>query len=347
MPSSAAERPRDPVEPSLAARLTVLRDPATYPDRPVRVRVVETHLAWVFLSGRYAYKLKKPLRRPYLDFSTVAARAHYCREEVRLNRPLAPGVYLGVVPLTAAGGRLTLDGDGEAVDWLVWMRRLPRPLMLDRLLRESRLATWMLPALAAKMAAFHRACPPVLDDGEGCLRHYRDWLDENERGLMALRDLWGGWDCRRLLARQRAFLERYRDLLDQRARAGCIVEGHGDLRPEHVCFETRMPLIFDRLEFNRGFRILDRGDEAAYLALECAWLGCAEAGEIFLEHYRRHSGDDWPPPLLAFYAAYRATLRGRLLLTRVREEGEGGRRWLWRAWRYLALAARYSRELPD
>ncbi|WP_286292582.1 hypothetical protein [Methylomarinovum tepidoasis] len=345
MPSSAAGQAGDAVEPALAAKLALLRDPAAYPDRPARVEVVETHMAWVFLTDRHAYKLKKPLRRPYLDFSTVAARGYYCREEVRLNRPLAPGVYLGVLPLTASGARLALDGDGEIVDWLVWMRRLPGPLMLDRLLQENRLEAWMLPALAAKVAAFHRQCAPVLADGEACRVHYRCWLDANARALQRLRNLWGGWDCRRLLERQRAFLENHRSLFDQRARSGCVIEGHGDLRPEHVCFETRGPQVFDRLEFNRDFRLLDRADEVAYLALECAWLGHAQAGLTFLAHYRRYSGDDWPPALLAFYLAYRATLRGRLLLTRVREEGQG--RWLPRAWRYLALAAYYSRRLPD
>ncbi|HEB77603.1 MAG TPA: hypothetical protein ENI90_03630, partial [Methylothermaceae bacterium] len=90
----------------LAAKLAFLRDPSSYPDQPARVEAIETHMAWVFLTDRFAYKLKKPVRYPYLDFSTLAAREFYCHEEVRLNQRLAPGVYLGVAALNLSNGRL-------------------------------------------------------------------------------------------------------------------------------------------------------------------------------------------------------------------------------------------------
>lgn len=330
----------------LAAKLAFLRNPSSYPDHPAQVEIVETHMAWVFLTERFAYKLKKPVRYPYLDFSTLAAREFYCHEEVRLNQRLAPGVYLGVVALSRCDGRLALNGDGEVVDWLVHMRRLSRAAMLDWLLMHGKLAARQLDLLAQRLVDFYRNSTPEPISGESYRHRYRQAVLVNLRELQQLRAFCRGFDIHRLGERQLAFLERRAHWFDERVGEARVVEGHGDLRPNHICFEQSWPLIIDCLEFNRAFRVLDSADETAYLAMECAWLGHPEAGIDFLKFYDRYSGDELPPPLRYFYMTYRATLRGRLALARLRELPRP--RWLeWhrRGRRYLQLAVYYCRHL--
>lgn len=347
MQSSLRRRRSSQVDVSLEAKLACLLRPDSYPDRPVRVRAIETHLAWVFLTDHFAYKLKKPARYPYLDFSTVAAREFYCREELRLNRRLAPDVYLDVIPLTMGGnGKPVLDGQGEVVDFLVWMRRLPQDRMLDRLLQCGRLEERLLHALTEVLADFYRACP-VRGLGKEAYRcRYREAVVLNLRELESLRFALPSIDGQALCEAQLEFLERRASWFDARAAEGRIVEGHGDLRPEHVCFEPPWPKVIDCLEFSRDLRLLDSADETAYLALECEYLGYGEAGRRFLELYQRIARDSVPPRLQDFYLAYRATLRARLLLSRVRENAPAAwTRFQRRAMRYLKLAAVYSRRM--
>lgn len=331
----------------LKAKLAFLLRPDSYPDRPARVKQIETHLAWVFLTDRFAYKLKKPARYPYLDFSTVAAREFYCREELRLNRRLAADVYFDVLPLTAFGnGNLAIDGRGEIVDFVVWMRRLPQDQMLDGLLKDRRLEERHLKSLAEVLADFYRTFPCREVDEESYRRHYRDAIAINLRELQALRSALPKRDGEALCDAQLEFLERRADWFKARVSGGRIVEGHGDLRPEHVCFEPPWPKVIDCLEFSRELRFLDSADESGYLALECEYLGYGEVGKRFLEIFTRVAKDSVPPRLQDFYLAYRATLRARLLLSRVRESDPAA--WLRlrrRAERYLKLATAYSQRM--
>lgn len=345
MESSPQQQRIDPVD--TETKLVFLSRPDSYPDRPARVEVIETHLAWVFLTDRFAYKLKKPARYPYLDFSTVAAREFYCREELRLNRRLAPDVYLDVIPLTlGVNGNPVLDGQGKIVDFLVWMRRLPHDRMLDRLLQSGCLEKRLLHALAEVLADFYQACPVQDLGGEAYRCRYREAIAINLRELQSLRFALPGMDGDALCEAQLEFLDRQAEWFDARVADGRIVEGHGDLRPEHVCFEPPWPKVIDCLEFSRDLRLLDSADETAYLALECEYLGYGEAGRRFLELFGRVSGDAVPPRLRDFYLAYRATLRARLLLSRVREtDASAWPRFQRRAARYFKLAAAYSQRM--
>ncbi len=331
----------------LEAKLTFLRCPERYPDRPARVKIIETHLAWVFLTDRFAYKLKKPARYPYLDFSTVAAREFFCRQELYLNRQLAANVYLDVIPLTLENhGKLGLDGQGQVVDYLVWMRRLPHEEMLDCRLREKRLEERQLKALAEVLADFYRACAYQELSGETYRDQYREAIAINLRELESLHFALPGVDGRALCEAQLEFLDRQADWFDARVADRRIVEGHGDLRPEHVCFEPPWPKVIDCLEFSRKLRLLDHADETAYLALECEYLGYGEVGRRFLELFDRAARDSVPPRLRDFYLAYRATLRARLLLSRIREtDASCWPRFQRRAGRYLKLAAAYSQRI--
>lgn len=328
---------------ALAAKIAALREPRTYPERPARVAAVETHMSWVFLTERHAYKLKKPVRYEFLDFSTLAARRHNAEEELRLNRRLAPGVYLGLVPLTRErAGTLRLDGAGTAVEWLVCMRRLPQGRMLDRLIRTGRLEAADVRAVARRLAEFYREGPPIAMSGGEYRARFEQDIERNRREFL-------GAAAAPLPALVAAAHERQARRLAQEAtrlerRAARLVEGHGDLRPEHICLESP-PVVFDRLEFNRAFRIVDPADELSFLAMECERLGAAFVGEEFFRVYQEVTGDRVPPRLTGFYKSCRATLRARLALWHTRDlPPPQWPKWVTLTEEYLRLAAAHLRD---
>ena len=324
-------------------KVALLRQPQTYPEKPARVDVVETHMSWVFLTPQHAFKLKKPVRYDYLDFSTLAARKKSCEEEMRLNQRLAPDVYRGVVALTMnARGEMQIEGQGEVVDWLVKMRRLPAERMLDYRIRHNLLESAELHGLAEWLAYFYRECIPLKMSGEEYHRQYEDNIRINHE---ALADPAYGLSAALIESvheAQKSFLQRAPELFSRRVAEGRIVEGHGDLRPEHVCLESPL-VIFDRLEFNRAFRTIDAADELAFLAMECERLGAPQVERELFQAYHRVTGDHPPPPLVHFYKAHRACLRARLAIWHLRDlEKSVWPRWRAAAEEYLRLAESYS-----
>jgi aminoglycoside phosphotransferase family enzyme len=326
-------------EPILQAKVEALRQPASYPGQPA-VEAIETHMSWVFLAGDTVYKLKKSVSRAELDFSTPVARHFYCLEELRLNQPLAPAVYLDVVALRLdAAGAMRPDGPGVVVDWLVRMRRLAAGEMLDCKLRQGRASEADLRWVAQRLAQFYRGLEPAPLGPD----HYRDHIaSEIDQCEAVLCDPAGGLDVdanRALCERLRAVLREQAALFDARVAAGRIVEGHGDLRPEHV-YLGLPPAIIDRLEFALALRTLDTLDELGYLALECERAGAPALGQLLVETYRDGMGDDGPDALLHFYQALRACIRARLAIGHLREpQYRDVPKWPARARQYLQLAA--------
>jgi len=332
--------------PSLEAKLAWLSRADAYPEPTVAVERIDTHLSHVFLTDAFVYKMKKPVCRSFVDLSTLHARRVNCVEEVRLNRRLAPAVYLGAVPLVrAADGRLQLHADdagtGEVVEWLVKMRRLERTLMLDVAIRAGTVDRARLEEAAEVLARFYRDAQRVNTSARAWRAHQRRLLLENRRDLAEPRYGLDRATLERVVAAQLDFLGRQAALLDARAECGRIVEGHGDLRPEHVCL-SRPPVFIDCLEFDRSLRTVDPADELGYLALECELLGAPWIGEVFVRGYRRLTGDDPPEALLRFHRVQRALLRAKLAAWHLDDPLSGAQRRRWRAsaGRYLGLALR-------
>jgi uncharacterized protein len=329
---------------TLADKVAALREAACYPEPTGAVQAVETHMSWVFLTHAHAYKLKKPVRYDGQDFRSLATRRFYCLEELRLNRRLAPTVYLDVVPLAAAaGGAMHVGGEGTVVDWLVRMRRLPADAMLDTLLARGAATPLQMHAVAARLAAFHLDQPPAPLDGAGyralLLRH----IDDCQRELCDARWAFPREHLAGMFARQRALLAAHSSELDARVAAGRVVEGHGDLRPEHVYLGEPLAII-DCLEFSRELRTLDAADELGYLALECEMARAAGLADELVQAYGASSGDALPRPLLHLYQSCRACARAWLAIRHLGEERyRGSPRWRRRALRYLALAQRHLR----
>ena len=259
-----------------------LRQPAAYPHNPGSVEVRETHISWVFLAGGLVYKLKKAVRYDFLDFSTAELREQACREEVRLNQRLAPHVYLDVVPITRSpNGQLCVGGKGAAIDWCVEMRRLPTDRTLDALLRRGELKPAQVDHLAEILADFYQKLSPLRIAAE----KYRDrcfaHIHENRRELLAVSHHLQTNVVKRIHATQLQCLWLHAALFDKRVAEGRIVEGHGDLRPEHVCF-TEPPAVFDCIEFN---------EDSASSMLPTIWR-FSFLNVIILDQYG--SATDWP-----------------------------------------------------
>jgi uncharacterized protein len=290
-----------------------LSAPEAYPAKPAEVEMRETHWSYVFLAGERAYKLKKPLASDHFDHTRIAAREANCRKEVLLNRRLAGDVYEGVARLVlAADNRLAIDGDGETIDWLVVMRRLPHDRMLDRMIAAGTFEIRHLERLGRRLATFYAGRPAAKMAPDTYLDRFRSDQADNRAVFAACRTVPPDRHAR-LLDRLAAALAEKGPLLEERARAGRIVDGHGDLRPQHVCM-TETLVIFDCLEFSDALRQVDPVDEIAFLGMECAVLGADWIGPKLMEVVLARLGQTVPGELPALYTACRALLRARLTL---------------------------------
>ena len=329
-----------------ADAVALLSRPGTYPDRPPAVECIETHISWVFLTERHAYKLKKPVAYDFVDFSTLEARRLACEEEVRLNRRLAPDVYLGVVPLRRDfRGRLTLGGKGTPVEWVVAMRRLPHSQTLESLLRRGLCGPDQVERLGRFLAEFYRQLPPVTVRTEEYRRAIEEHVRANAQELLQPRHGLSPQLVRRLHDQQLRYLALWPAIFDRRVCDGRIVDGHGDLRPEHIYFLPE-PVVIDGIEFDRQLRQLDVVDELSFLAMECDQLGAPQVGQRILQHYVRAAGDQPPDSLVAFYKAYRACVRAKVHALRADQtEAPPHEVQLERTRRYLELAEKYHPRL--
>ena len=326
-------------EPTLDEKVSFLREATSYAEPAYRVEAIETHMSWVFLLDDFVYKLKKPILLAPFDCRTLSARRYLCQEEQRLNLRLAPEVYLGITPLTVnRSGHLVLGGSGNAVDWLVRMRRLPAERMLDYAITHRSLTDEDLVRLATRLAAFYSSLPGEPFSPGRYRRCLLRRVIATGRELMLDEYALPRQQVQILRAAQIAALRRNGPDLDERVRSGRIVEGHGDLRPEHVYLGPAVAII-DCLEFSRELRVADAADELGFLALECERLGSADAGATLLQCYSELTGDTPSPNVIHFYQSYRASTRAMLAARHLLDpKFRRSPHWIRKAWRYLQLA---------
>jgi aminoglycoside phosphotransferase family enzyme len=337
------DQARSPQPPTVAGRECSLADKVAWLRGLLGPgdEAIETHFAWVFLAGDRAWKLRKPVRRDTMDYGTIEARRLDSEAEVSLNRRLAPHAYLGARPLTrGVQGRLAIGGSGDIVDWLVEMRRLDRARMLDAVLARGAADVDDLRRVAALLARFYAGEPAAVTDGGALQARLQAQVEANHRVLATL-------DAATALAvrdAQLASLGARRAWLDARAAGGCVIEAHGDLRPEHVLLDDP-PAVIDCLEFDRNLRIMDRAEELAFLELECGRLGAPEAGRLIARECLARLADHVPHALACFYRGHRAATRAKLCVWRATEpDGGPPPHWQATARSYLAAALDASRE---
>ena len=334
---------------STRALVEFLSNPATYPGHPA-VEFVETHISLVFLAGNEVYKLKKPVKFDFLDFSTVEKRKRACQAEVRLNRRMAASVYLGTCPIrrTPQGGlRIGGPESAKVVDWLVHMRRLDADRTFTERLRNSdeNAKSLDIQTVAEFLATFFAAQAPVTVKTETFLDDLRNHVLGNQTQLLELAPAAEHDRIRRVHTSQLRFLTTHRDLFESRVLDGRIVDGHGDLRPDHI-YLYKTPWVIDCIEFHPEYRTNDVIDELAFLAVCCDRLGEPAVGHALFEAYRRCSGDVCNLDLITFYRAYRACVRAKVAGLRSQQVAiPRDDDSLQRKHGYLKLADRYAQSL--
>jgi len=298
---------------SLPPHIAALLSPEAYPHKVGRVDLIQTHISYVFLAGDFVYKVKKPVDLGFLDFTTLEKRRHFCQEEVRLNRRLCPGIYLGVVPIAYVEGRVAVDVAGTVVDYAVKMKRLPEERMMGHLLEKDAVTPAMVRALARRLAEFHASAEtgPEIDtfgSRETIAGNWRENFEQTEPYV-----------GRTITARQfqetreyvEGFLAEERDLFEARVREGRVRDCHGDLRAEAVCFQDGI-CIFDCIEFNERFRYSDVAADLGFLAMDLDSRGWPAMSDELVGLYLEMSGDSTLPLVLDFYKCYRAYVRGKV-----------------------------------
>jgi hypothetical protein len=310
-----------------AGLVAALRNPACYPHPAGQIEVIETHISYVLLSGAYAYKIKKAVALGFLDFTTLARRRFFCEEELRLNRRLAPELYLAVVAITGSPDAPRFAANGEAIEYAVQMIRFPQEALLDRQLAAGRLSPNVIDQLADRLADFHERAERAPPDRRlGSPEAVWEPMAQNFAQLGE--DLSGPAHRVRLAeleAWSRQCFSQLADLLATRLRDGWVRECHGDLHLGNIVATGAGLRIFDCIEFDPGLRWIDVLNEIAFLTMDLAERGRADYGHRLLNRYLEAMGDYRGLPLLAFYTVYRALVRAKVAAIRAGQENPAER----------------------
>ncbi len=296
-----------------------LRELEYFPRKP---KIEETHISWVLLTGRDAYKIKKAVDLGFLDFSTLEARHFYCTEELRLNRRLAPGLYLGVIAIGGSPEQPVLGGE-PAIEYAVHMRRFAQSSMMNRMLARGRVTLAHIDKLAAVIANFHTALPPAAADSPFCTTAaIQTAAMQNFAQLPQL--LSAPNDLTMLEAVHQASALEFaacEPLLRQRAAAGCVRECHGDLHLGNIVLLDDMPTPFDGIEFSAALRWIDVISEISFPVMDLLQRGQPQLAWRLLNAYLENTGDYPGCGVLRFYLAYRAMVRAKIAAIRASQRG--------------------------
>lgn len=324
-----------------------LSRPGSYP-HPVQGAVIrrETHVSHVFLAGRFAYKLKKPVIFPFLDASTLARRKKFCLLELSLNRRLAPAMYLGITPIVESGRGLQLGGRGRVVEWVVKMRRLPEDRMLDQMIAARRVSRRQMEEIADRLIRFFkRAARSRTIDRYGRPQQIAELVLGNLRECQPfIGTLLTQPDRAFFEAAYRQYLALHEPLLRARVRRRRIIDGHGDLRCENICL-TQPVNIFDCVEFQPAFRCGDMANDFSFLVMDLEFRARRDLADALVSRYRAKLKDPTFDVVLAFYKCHRSLVRGKVrgLAWLQHPRTPEGRRARKLSQRHFQLAMRYAR----
>lgn len=310
--------------------VAAMMQPNFYPKPPPQVTHQETHISHLFFAGDLVFKVKKAVRFAFLDYGTLTRRRYFLNEELRLNRRLAPSVYIGVMPISYDDATWRLGGWGEPAEYVLVMRRLPEKRMLPFLLQTNQVTVEMMRELAAVLARFHNEAPrnQITEPAHYRARVEKQWR-ENLTDLAPFVDSWIARDeLDAVSGFGDQFLQRHGELLGRRAEGGWVRDVHGDLHCEHVCFAPEGVQIFDCIEFDFQLRSCDLAAEMAFLLMDLEVRGGVALTEPLLGRYRELIDDPGQAMLLPFFKCYRALVRAKVHGLRGPEgSASAGRYW--------------------
>jgi aminoglycoside phosphotransferase family enzyme len=334
------------------AVVKALMNPDAYdvpPEQPIKL--IETHISYIFLTGKYAYKVKKDVVFDFLDFSALESRKYYCEHELKLNQRIAPEMYLEVLPVTEQNGEVRIGGTGTIVEYVLKMIQLPPDGLMTDQLERGEVTQEIVDQLAASLVKFHEkaetnseisahASPVKIAD------RWREQFDQIEEfvGIVI-----GRRDFDFVKETVETFIETHKSLLLQRIMTDRIKRCHGDLHSGNIFVIDGRPQIFDCLEFNEAYASIDTMAEVAFFAMDMDYHGRTDLADYFIEKYIEYSGDTEGKRLLTFYKAYYATVRGMVTSLRLKEKMDADARNPIRekARRYFNLTIEYAKTLAQ
>lgn len=300
---------------------SALMNPEVYDEVVNNVRMVQTHISWIFLTGRYVYKVKKPVNFLFLDFSTLEKRKFYCEKELELNKRLAPDMYLEVVPINEFGGEIKIKGNGRAIEYAVKMKELPQESMMLKLLEKNKIGKDTIERIVKNLIKFHSKIDVRTKDQFDSLNAIKFNWEENFNQVSPF--------VPRFVEREKfdfikrnidKFFINNRDIFEKRISEGKIRECHGDLHSGNI-FITDKIYIFDAIEFSERLRVIDVANEVAFLAMDLDFQKRPDLSNYFVEKYIEYSKDKELKKILNFYKCYRAFVRGKINFFRFSDKG--------------------------
>ena len=284
-----------------------------YPHKPREIRLIQTQMSFVFLTGDYVYKVKKPVNLGYLDYTTLEKRRFFCHQEVDLNLRLCPSAYLAVVPIAEDKGGIHVEGEGRAIEYAVKMRQLPQESMMDVLLAQSRVTRGMIAKVAEKLVRFHQKAET---NSKIAAFGKLDIIRQNTNENFAQTEKYVGLSISpvtydRVKSYTDDFIDTNASLFDKRVREGKIRDCHGDLHAAHICFTDDI-CVYDCIEFNDRFRYSDVASEIAFLAMDLDRYQRSDLSKHLVNTYVALSHDEELLKSLNFYKCYRAYVRGKV-----------------------------------
>jgi len=339
---------------NLPVHIQALFRPETYAHPVEPIAMIQTHISWVFLTGCYAYKVKKPLRLNFLDFSSLDKRKFYCEQELNLNRRMSADMYLDVLPLCQEGDGFVLGGDGRVCDYVLKMRQFNQADLLDQRLERDQFKPEWMDHLAQTVANFHadQEGSTGCFQGHESLAHqvrmnldvveaYMTDVGDGQAWLLAWLSRLGDFVHDVFPLRRAALLARQQD--------GFVRSCHGDLHLKNMALMYGVPCVFDCIEFNEDFRMIDSMNDVAFLVMDCDAHKRADMGFRFLSRYLEYNGDYSGLELFDLYLFYRATVRAKvaILLAKERDDRDLNdvckrRQDVQEAQHYLELALTYT-----
>ena len=301
--------------------IAALHDPRAYGHPVQNLRLIETHISWVFLTGSFAYKIKKPVDLGFLDFSTLEKRRHYCAEELRLNRRFAPEIYLELVEIRGSVKEPRIDGDGDIVEYAIRMLEFPQSCLLSARAADGRLRAETVDAIAASLATIHASSDPAeAASAYGSAELVEHWSNENLVQIAAAiptGDLPNSYfELKRWYRENATLLAK----VESRRRQGFVRDCHGDLHLGNMALIDERVRFFDCIEFNPELRWIDTVSEAAFVAMDLHARGFPAYCWRFVNHYLQRGGDYDGVALLRYYFVYRALVRAKVEALRLAQQ---------------------------
>ena len=291
-----------------------LSKPEAYPHPVKQIKLIQTHISWVFLTGEFVYKIKKPVDFGFLDFTTLEKRHFFCKEEIKLNRRFSPEIYLSVVPIVKRNNAFFIDGEGKIVDYAVKMKQLPQTACVTHLLEKDKITPTIMQAIAKKMADFYLKAETNREIATYGLP------EKIEINIKENFDQTASYTSRTIPEKiynalkeySFSFLEKEKDRFLKRITAGQIKDGHGDFHCANIYWHQGKAYILDCIEFNKRFRYADVAADVAFLLMDLDFRQASFWGNNFLNTFLAQTNDFSLLGVLTFYKIYRAYVRGKI-----------------------------------